>query len=127
MRHDVWFALRRIRLRPLHSLVVALTLGLGIGAALAVFTVVDAVLLRPLPYADATRLIRVTRKLPVANFPEVPFSDIGYRRLAEDARTLSAVAAYGTRDANLIGRAAPRRLTTARVSASLFDVLGVRP
>ena len=65
MRHDLWFALRRLRLRPLHSLVIALTLGLGIGAALAVFAVVDAVLLRPLPYANASRLVRVTRKIPV--------------------------------------------------------------
>ena len=82
MVHDLWFALRRIRLRPLHSLVVALTLGLGIGAALAVFAVVDAVLVRPLPYADASELVRVTRKIPVAGFPEVTFSDVGYRRLA---------------------------------------------
>src|SRR5215207_8240128 len=127
MRHDVWFALRRIRLRPLHSLVVTLTLGLGLGAALAVFAIVDAVLVRPLPYAEASQLVRVTRRLPVPGFPEISFSDVGYRRLAADTRTLSAVAAYGTRDANLIDRGAPRRLTTARVSASLFDVLRVRP
>ena len=126
MRHDLWFALRRIRVRPLHSAVVTLTLGLGIGAALAVFAIVDAVLVRPLPYVDALRLVRVTRKIPIAGFPEISFSDVGYRRLASDTRLLSAVAAYNTRDANLIGRGAPRRLTTARVSASLFDVLGVR-
>jgi predicted permease len=125
--HDIWFALRRIRLRPFHSLVVALTLGVGIGAALAVFAVVDAVLVRPLPYADASELVRITRKLPIDNFPEAAFSDVGYRRVATDARTLSAVAAYNTRDANLIGRGAPRRLTTARVSASVFDVLRVSP
>jgi predicted permease len=127
LRHDIWFALRRIRLRPLHSLVVALTLGVGIGAALAVFAVVDAVLVRPLPYADASQLIEIRRKLPVDNFPEVTFSDVGYRRVASDNRSLSAVAAYNTRDANLIGRGAPRRLTNARVSASMFDVLRVRP
>jgi predicted permease len=125
--HDLWFALRRIRARPLHSLVIALTLGVGIGAALAVFAVVDAVLVRPLPFADARQLVRITRKLPVDHFPEVPFSDVGYRRLAGDNHSLSAVAAYNTRDANLTGRGAPRRLTTARVSASMFDVLRVRP
>ena len=127
MRHDLWFALRRIRVRPVHSLVIALTLGLGIGAALAVFVVVDAVLLRPLPYGDAGRLVRITRKLPIASFPEVPFSDVGYRRLASDAHTLAAVAAYATRDANLTGRGAPRRLTTLQASASLFAVLQARP
>ena len=127
MRHDVWFALRRIRLRPLHSAVVTLTLALGLGAALAVFAIVDAVLVRPLPYADAEQLVRVTRRIPVAGLPEISFSDVGYRRLATDARTLSAAAAYNTRDANLIGRGAPRRLTTAQVSASLFAVLRVQP
>ena len=127
MRHDVWFALRRIRLRPLHSAVVTLTLALGLGAALAVFAIVDAVLVRPLPYSDAEQLVRVTRRIPVAGLPEISFSDVGYRRLVTDARTLSAAAAFNTRDANLIGRGAPRRLTTAQVSASVFAVLRVQP
>jgi predicted permease len=127
VRHDFWFALRRIRSRPVHSLVVALTLGLGLGATLAVIAVVDAVLVRPLPYADASRLVRVTRTIPVPGFPEVTFADVGYRGLVTDAHTLASVAAYAIRDANLTGRGAPRRLTTARVSASLFRVLGVRP
>jgi hypothetical protein len=54
--HDLWFALRRIRLRPVHSSVVALTLGLGIGASLAVFAVVDAVLLRCFSARCRTRI-----------------------------------------------------------------------
>ena len=127
MVHDLWFALRRIRLRPLHSAVVTLTLGLGIGAALAVFAIVDAVLVRPLPYDESAQLVRVMRQIPVAGLPEITFSDVGYRQLVADTRTLSAVAAYNDRDANLIGRGAPRRLTVARVSASLFDVLRVQP
>ena len=127
MGHDIWFALRHLRARPLHSLVVALTLGLGFGAALAVFSVVDAVLLRPLPYAEASQLVRVTRKIPVAGLPEIPFSDVGYRRLTANAHTLESAAAYNTRDANLIGRGPPQRLTTAAVSAKLFRVLRVRP
>ncbi|HUQ83287.1 MAG TPA: ADOP family duplicated permease [Gemmatimonadaceae bacterium] len=127
MRHDLWFALRRLRLRPLHSAVIALTLGLGLGAALAVFAVVDAVLVRPLPYDDAAQLVRVARRIPVAGLPEIAFSDVGYRRLVSDARTLTSIAAFNTRDVNLTGRGSPRRLTTARVTASLFDVLRVRP
>ena len=114
-------------MRPLHAAVVTLTLGLGIGAALAVFAIVDAVLVRPLPYPNADRLVRITRKLPVPGFPEVAFSDVGYRQLVTDTRTMAGLAAFNTRDANLIGRGAPRRLTTARVSASIFSVLGVRP
>lgn len=125
--HDLWFALRRVRLRPLHSAVVALTLGLGLGASLAVFAVVDAVLLRPLPYGDPDRLVRITQTIPAPNLPELPFSDVGFRRLVSDGRTLSAAAAWATRDANLMGPESPRRLIVAQVSASLFDVLRVRP
>jgi putative ABC transport system permease protein len=121
------FALRRIQRRPIHSLVVALTLGLGLGAALAVFTVVDAVLLRPLPYEHADRLVRLGQVIPVARMPELGFSDVGFRRLVAEARTLDAIAAYDTRDANLVGDGTPQRLTMAQVSASMFDVLGVRP
>jgi len=126
MRHDLWFALRRIRARPIPAMVVVLTLGLGIGAALAVFALVDAVLLRPLPYSDAQRLVRITQVLPTDGFPELGFSGVGYRRLISDARALEAVAAYTERDANLLGRDATRRLVVAQVTASLFDVLQVR-
>ena len=127
MGHDLWFALRRIRLRPLHSTVVALTLGLGIGASLAVFAVVDAVLLRPLPYADPDQLVRVTQTIPSPGLPELPFSDVGLRRLQTDARTLDAVAGFNTRDANLLGSDGTRRLIVARVTAGLFGVLRITP
>lgn len=127
MGHDLWFVLRRIRLRPLHSAVVALTLGLGIGASLAVYGVVDAVLLRPLPYDQPGQLIRIVQTIPSPGLPELPLSDVGFRRLNSDARALASVAAVDTRDANLLGRDGPRRLIMARVTASLFPVLRVTP
>ena len=127
MGHDLWFALRRIRLRPLHSAVVALTLGLGIGASLAIFAVVDAVLLRPLPYDQPDQLVRITQTIPSPGLPELPFSDVGFRRIASDSRTLSAVAAFTTRDVNLLEGDGPRRLIVAQVTASLFQVLRLTP
>ena len=93
VRHDLWFALRRIRLRPLHSAVVICTLGLGIGAALAVFAIVDAVLVRPLPYPEASQLVRVTRKLPVAGLPEVPFADRTFDAALPDMTLFKALPA----------------------------------
>ncbi|MEO8029665.1 MAG: ABC transporter permease, partial [Gemmatimonadota bacterium] len=127
MGHDFRFALRRIRLRPVHSLVIALTLGLGIGSALAVFAVVDAVLLRPLPYPEPGQLVRITQTIPAPGLPELGFSDVGYRRLVSDGHSLSAVAAWGTGFTNLIRGDGSRRLIVAQVSASLFDVLRVAP
>lgn len=127
MGHDLWFALRRIRLRPFHSLVVALTLGLGIGASLAVFAVVDAVLLHPLPYDQPNQLIRIVQTIPSPGLPELPFADVGFHRLKANAQTLSAVAAFDTRDANLQGNDGPRRLIMARVTAGIFPVLRITP
>ncbi|MBC7895199.1 MAG: ABC transporter permease, partial [Cytophagaceae bacterium] len=127
MTYDLWFALRRLRLRPLHTAVIVLTLGLGIGAALAVFAVVDALLLRPLPFPNADRLVRITQEIPAAGFPELNVSGLVYRRVRSDVRSLSAVAAYDVRDANLVRSEETRRLSVAQVSASLFDVLQLRP
>lgn len=127
MRHDLWFALRRIVRRPWRSAMVALTLGLGIGASLAIFAVVDAVLLRPLPYPDAGRLVQLTTIVPSPGFPEQNWSDVGYRTLRERARSLSGVAAWTMRFRNLVEPSSSRRLIVAQVSASLFDVLQVTP
>src|SRR4051794_36118468 len=121
MGHDLRFALRRLARRPLHAAVVTLTLALGIGATLAVFAVVDATLLRPLPYPDADRLLRVAQRIPIASMPEVRFSDMGYQRLARENRTLSAVAAYRVYGANVATRQAPLRAPVLRATASLFD------
>ncbi|MEO5798355.1 MAG: ABC transporter permease [Gemmatimonadales bacterium] len=127
MLHDLWFALRRIRLRPLHSAMVALTLALGIGASLAVFAVVDAVILRPLPYPDASRLVSITHTIPIPGIPELPFSDVTYRRLVTDGHSLSAIGAWQTRDANLVRPNESRRLSVGLASAGLFKVLQVTP
>ncbi len=128
MLHELWFALRRIRRRPLHALSVALTLGLGIGSAITVLGAADAVLLRPLPFPRADRLVRVTQTLPVDGLPELNVSDVLLRRVTEDNRTLDGVAAWVTRNANLLHEGgSAERLVVARVSASLFTVLGIRP
>lgn len=70
---------------------------------------------------SVTGIVRVTQTIPVRGLPDVSFSDVGYRRLASDAHSLIAVAAYDTRDVNLTERGAPRRLTSivnlARVRA----------
>jgi putative ABC transport system permease protein len=127
VRHDIWFALRRIRLRPGHSAVVVLTLALGIGASLAVLGAIDAILLRPLPFADAGRLVRIGVGIPVPRLPDQNLSDISYRRMVQDSRTLAGAAAWTTRDANLIQQSGTQRLVVARVSASLFSVLRTQP
>ncbi|HEU5218978.1 MAG TPA: ABC transporter permease [Gemmatimonadales bacterium] len=102
--------------------VVLLTLALGIGANAAIFSVVNGVLLRPLPFADPGMLVNLQHRSPYSNVSEPEFHD--YRR---DMRTLERLAAYADYGANLSGDQEPVRITGARVSDGFFAVLGVAP
>ena len=127
MRHDLWFALRRLRRQPFHAALVILTLGMGIGASLAVFTVVDAVLLRPLPFPSPDRLLSVTQSIPVPGFPELSFPGITVRRIREEARSIESITGYSTRDVNLLRSEGTDRLVSAMVTQDFLRVLGVAP
>ncbi|HET7620227.1 MAG TPA: ABC transporter permease [Vicinamibacterales bacterium] len=123
---DVRYGLRNLRRNPGFALVVILTMALGIGANTAIFSVVNGVLLRPLPYTDAGELV-VLRQGPgdtIANDIGFSYKDIvDYR----GARSLSDVVEFHDMWFILLGRSEPERLATGVVSANYFDVLGVRP
>jgi putative ABC transport system permease protein len=127
VRHDLWFALRRLRRQPLHAALIIATLGMGLGASLAVFAIVDAVLLRPLPFPAPERLLSVTQSIPVPGFPELSFSGLTIRRIREGARTIERIAGYGTRDVNLVRSEGTERLISAPVTAGFFRTLGASP
>jgi putative ABC transport system permease protein len=127
MLQDLRYALRSLRRKPLVAAVAVITLGLGIGGATAVFSVVEAVLLRPLPFREPDRLVRIWEL--TRDGDRFSFSDPNYLELQAESRTLQRVAAY--RDlgvsAVLADGGEPQRITTVPVSASFLDVLGVRP
>lgn len=119
-------AFRRLRQQPGFSAAAVATLALGLGATTALFSVASAVLLRPLPYPDADRLVMIEGhylKLGMDNIgaaaPELP----DYRR----ARSFEAMAAFRNLDLNLADGGEPERVTAAQVSASLFPLLRVTP
>ncbi|HEV2131108.1 MAG TPA: ABC transporter permease, partial [Longimicrobiaceae bacterium] len=119
---DLRYAVRTLRKTPGFTLVAVLTLALGIGANTAIFSVVSSVLLRPLPYADADRVVMVWNSLSTserAGLSEPELMD--YR---ETIRSFEQVAAYRPTDVNLTGDAEPERLPAARVTANLFPALG---
>jgi predicted permease len=127
LAQDVRFALRNLRKYPSYTAVVLLTLALGIGANTAIFSVVHAVLLRPLPYANGDRLVEVRQqalKTGVAN-AGVSVKEINDYRAQTDA--LDAVVEYHQMSFNMLGRGEASRVQTGVVSANFFDVLGVRP
>jgi putative ABC transport system permease protein len=125
MRHELWYAFRRLRARPWHTAAVIVIFAVGSGAALTVFRLADAILLRSLPYASANRLVRVTMHVPIAPATELPFSDVGYRALEHRSRSFDVLASYRLVGVNLTVGKAPRRVLSARVTANFFDVLGL--
>lgn len=122
---DFRFALRQLRKSPAFSLVAVLTLALGIGANVAIFSVVNAVLLRPFAFAQPEKLIWIwaqRAETSRGNFTLPEFCD--YR----DQNTLfDGLAAIGSYNANLVDQSEAERVQGVRLSANLFQILGVQP
>jgi putative ABC transport system permease protein len=120
-------AVRQLRLRPGFATITILVLALGIGASTTVFTVVDSVLLRPLPYTDPDRLVTLWDSNPSTGLQHEPISPVSFM----DYRALPAfegAAAWWRPSVNLVDPGLdPVRVNTIEVSGNLFDVLGVRP
>lgn len=126
LRHDMWYALRRLIQRPWHTIIVVMIFAVGSGAALTVMRVADAVLLRALPYRAAEELVRVQMRVPMdLSEQALPFSDVGYRILEHRTRAFQSVAAYRTEGVNLSVGNRPLRVLSARVSGNFFSLLGI--
>ena len=125
LSQDVRYAIRSMRRAPLFSAVVVLTLGLAIGATTAVFTIVNAVLLRSLPYRDPGRLVLFHER--IGTMTPGGFSPPDYIAFRDRVTSLESIAAYRNRDYELSGVEAPERIIGLRTSASLFNLLGVNP
>jgi putative ABC transport system permease protein len=120
--HDVRYSLRTLVREPGFTILAFFALALGIGATTAVFTVVDSVLLRPLPYNHPERLV-VALHGPTASGPVSPADYLDYRRDVRSFERLSAAQAWG---ATLGGGDRPERIAGLQVSPDLFDTLGVQ-
>jgi predicted permease len=123
---DIRFGLRMLRKSPAFTLVAILTLALGIGANTAIFSVVDAVLFRSLPYQNSSRLIWATNFIPHEG-QNMVFAD-EYTAWRTQTHVFDGIAAYSTlAEYTLTGAGAPQRLHGARITASFLNVLGVNP
>jgi putative ABC transport system permease protein len=116
---DLKYAMRMLRRDPGFTAVAVLSLALGIGATTAIFSVVDSVLLRPLPYKEPNRLATVS----LGGSISAPL----YDKFRREARSLEHVALFVNWSFNLAGEGEPQRVPAARVSAGLFDLLGIQP
>jgi putative ABC transport system permease protein len=121
------YAIRRLLHDPGFGLIVVLTLALGIGANTAIFSIVDAVLLRPLPYSAPDRLITANHFYPSLNDLEAGFAVPSYADLKARSQWLDSYAVVNQWGVNLTGNGEPERLQGARVTGGYFRVLGVSP
>jgi len=125
MLKTVRFALRQMRKRPGFAALVLVTLALGIGANTAMFTVIDSVMLRPLPYPDADKIMAITTGQSQGNAVQ-PTSWLNYVDLREQAGQFRAVAAY-TQDVAIVRTSQESEaVLSLKGTAGLFDVLGVK-
>ncbi len=125
MFSDLHAAFRTLRRAPAFAATTALTLGLGIGATTALFTAVRGVLLRPLPYPDADRIVQIAEVNQRGNTVNV--TDPNFADWHRAARTVRAMAQYQSWPGVVAGGAAARRVPLGSVSREFFDVMGVRP
>jgi predicted permease len=122
---DVRYAFRGLRRDPVFTLVGALTLALGIGAATAIFSAVNPILFRPLPYPGAERIVTISDRAQDGTAAEPTYGT--YEELASRSRSFEALSATDLWRPSLTGTDEPERLAGQRVSASFFHTLGVLP
>ncbi len=124
---DCRHAVRNLLRTPGFAIITIVTLALGIGANTAIFSVVNAVILRPLGYPQADRLEYISSQFPAMGFDQFWISPPEFFEFRERTRTFSSVGAFATGDSNLTAPDRPRQVRSAAVSADLFQTLGVHP
>jgi putative ABC transport system permease protein len=122
---DIRFGVRSLLTRRGFTSITVLTLALGIGACTAIFSVVDGVLLRSLPYPDSERLVQL-RELNSAG-KQIRFAEPNFLDVRDRSRSFEAMAQYGGGSATVTGGSEPVRTTVFRVSGDFFRVLGTQP
>ena len=120
---DIQFGIRNLLKRPALTGIAIVTLALGIGANTAIFSVVNAIILRPLPYRDSDRLVAIWGNLHKTGLEEIEISAPEFTDFKQQCKSFEQLAAYTTQGFNLTGVADPERLRGALVSATLFAAL----
>ncbi len=124
---DVRYGIRMLAKSPAFTFFAVMVLALGIAANTAIFSLADAVLLRPLPYRNPDRLVIVWEDSSFIGFPENTPAPGNYKDWKAQNQSFEDMAAYRRSSLNLTGDGQPERLIAGRVTANLFSVLGVQP
>src|SRR4029077_17259397 len=128
LARDLGQSLRGLVRRPALASVVVLTPGLGIGATTALYALLDAVVLRPLPYPNAARLVYIEHPVPgVETNAKWRMSQAGYFLFRNNSNALTDIALDNRSEASLVTPDAAERVRAAAVSGNFFEVVGARP
>src|SRR5438046_2905651 len=127
MGTDVRYALRVMRRTPVFTASVVLTVAAAIGACTSIFSVVNAVLLRPLPFAEPNRVVQVAEKNDKLNLPSFGASVLNFLSWREQTQTFEDLAAVGFSTFTMTGTGEPEQLSGNRISPALTRVLGITP
>jgi len=127
LTQDLAYAVRTLAKSPGYAVVTILTLALGIGANTAIFSVVNGVLLKPLPYPAPGRVMMITSQFPNLGFDKFWVSIPEYQEFAERNQAFERVGGYALGAINLGTQERPRRVNSAIVTPDLMDTLGVQP
>ncbi len=124
---DLRYATRTLRRAPGFTVVAVLTLALGIGANTAIFSVVNGVLIQPLPFPDADRLVRIFHTAPGLGHDQFGISPGIFFQYEEQNDVFESMALYTGLQVNLTGDGDPERVDAVTVSRAMFSVLGIAP
>jgi len=124
---ELRYGIRSLLKHPGFTAIAVITLALGIGANTAMFSVINGVLLRPLPYQDPDRLVTIWEESPERGLFQLPVSYANFRDWQDQNHVFDQISAYTFTNLNLTGTGEPARLLTVRSSANLFSLVGAAP
>jgi predicted permease len=124
---DLRFGLRMLTKNPGFTVIAVVTLALGIGANSAIFSVVNAILLRPLPYKNSEQIVKLWGDLHQPGLEEIEASALEYQDYKEQNKVFEEIAAYNLQGVNLTGGNEPERIRGANVTSNLLTLLGIQP
>jgi predicted permease len=127
MARDVRGALKGLVRKPFFTALAGITLAVGIGANTAIYSVVDAVLINPLPYPDSDRVVSANHTAPGINVPILPHSEGTYIHYRDNLKLLSSFAVFTEDNVNILTGDEPQRMAGAAVTQRFFDVLETPP
>ena len=124
---DLAYGIRSLLKHPGFTAIAIVTLALGIGANTAMFSVINGVLLRPLPYQQPERIVTIWEESPERGMEQLPVSFANLQEWVSQNNSFDQIAAYTFANLNLTGNGEPARLLAVRASANLFPLVGASP